>query len=55
MKKRLKLEPFDVIHQRYIFPTIRWTYDSDLHGYKSIEVIWWTYGIEFSIYNKEDE
>lgn len=55
MKKRLRVEPFSVAHQAYIFPTFRWTYESDLNGYKSIEVIWWTYGIEFSIYNKEDE
>lgn len=55
MKKRLRVEHFSVAYQAYIFPTVRWTYDSDLNGYKSIEIIWLTFGIEVSIYNIEHE
>lgn len=55
MKKSVRVEPVSVPYQTYIFPTVRWTHDLRLCGYQSIEIIWLTIGIEFSIYNKEHE
>jgi hypothetical protein len=46
--RRIDTSSFEVSHQLYIIPTIKFTHDKLLHGYKSFEFIWWKWGIEIS-------
>jgi len=47
--RRIKITKFQVMYQVYLIPTIKFTHDKLLHGYKSFEFIWWKWGIEISI------
>ena len=46
--RRIDTSSFEVSYQVYLIPTIKFTHDKLLHGYKSIEFIWLKWGIEIS-------
>jgi hypothetical protein len=46
--RRIKITKSQVTYQVYLIPTIKFTHDKLLHGYKSIEFIWLKWGIEIS-------
>jgi hypothetical protein len=46
--RRIKITKFQIMYQVYLIPTIKFTYDKALNGYKSIEFIWLKWGIELS-------
>lgn len=45
----MKLEISEVVSQIYVFPTIKFTYDKTLYGYRNIEIWWLKYGIEIKL------
>ena len=47
--RKIKISLFQVTYQVYLIPTIKFTYNKALYGYKAIEFIWLNWGIEISI------
>ena len=49
MELQTKIQRFQVAYQFYVIPTIKFTYDKMLHGYRDIQIIWGRWGIEIRI------
>jgi hypothetical protein len=49
----MKIEIIKIAYQIYLLPTIKWTHDPMLYGYRGIEFIWLKWGIEISLKPKQ--
>ena len=49
MERLNRIQRFQVAYQFYVIPTIKFTYDKMLHGYRDIQIIWGRWGIEIRI------
>ena len=48
MNMKIKFNTLHSMYQVFVLPTVKWTYDEFLYGYKNIELWWWKWGIEIS-------
>jgi hypothetical protein len=44
----MNIDFFEVAYQLYPLPTFRITTDLRLAGYRSVDIIWWRWGMEIS-------
>lgn len=51
----MRFETMTVLHQLYLFPTIKITTSKYLYGYYNVEFWWLKWGVEIQILNKEDD
>jgi len=49
----MKINIIEIGYQIYLLPTIKFTHDPMLYGYRSIEFIWLKWGIEISLKPKQ--
>ena len=54
MERQNRIQRFQVTYQFYVIPTIKFTYDKMLHGYRDIQVIWGRWGVEIRVSKRLD-
>jgi len=54
MERQNRIQRFQVAYQFHVLPTIKFTYDKMLHGYRDIQFIWGCWGIEIRVSKRLD-